>query len=135
MEKPVQMLKRLLMERGIDPDVRGTDIAFLFMPGGHTFKGQGAADDESASVEFWLFHSPRKDGGEDELKAKLEEINKNAVMLDAGVRWMRFIFNQRHLGFIAQLNRKGIPFNEDIVRQRLGALMKLIQAELPGLLI
>ncbi len=134
MEKPVQTLERLLIERGIDPDVRGTDIGFLYMPGGHTFKGQAWADVKSASVEFWLRHFPRKDGGEVKLQAKLDEINKNEVMLDSGVRWMKFIFTKGHLGFVAQLNQRGKPLDEDTARQRLEGLMKLMESELPGLI-
>lgn len=133
MEQPVQVLERLLAEHGINPDVSGTDIGFLYMPGGRTFKGQAWADMESAAVEFWLHHSPRKDGSEAELKAKLDAINQNAVMLDGDARWMRFMFSKNHLGFVAQLNQKGTPFDGDIARRRLDDLMELMEQELPGL--
>lgn len=134
MGQPVQTLERLLIERGINPDVSDTDIGFLYMFGGHAFKGQAQADTGSASVEFWLRHYPCKDGGEVALQAKLETINQNTVMLDSGVRWMRFIFAEKHLGFVAQLNEKETPFDEDTARHRLDALMKLMEAELPSLI-
>lgn len=133
-EEPVHILARLLTDRGIDPDVRDTDIGFLHLSGGHAFKGQAGADADQASVEFWLFHFPRKNGGEAALQAKLEKVNENAAMSDEGIRWMRFIFNENHLGFVAQLNKRGKPFDEDIARSRLEVLMKLMEAELAGLL-
>lgn len=134
MEHPVQVLERLLTEHGIRPDVRGTDIGFLYLPGGgHAFKGQAWADAESASVEFWLRHLPVGIGGEVVLKSQLDAINQNPVMLDGGVRWMRFLFTNGHLAFVAQLNKKDMPLDEIIARQRLDDLLKLMESELPGL--
>ncbi len=137
MEQPVQTLERLLVERGISPDVNYTDIGFLYMStccGGYTFKGQAGADMKSASVEFWLRYLPHKDGGEVKLQAKLDAINQNAIMQDSGVRWMKFIFTKGHLGFVAQLNKRETPFDEDTARQRLDTLVTLMESELPGLI-
>lgn len=132
-EQPVQVLKRLLVEHGINPDVHGADIGFLYMSCGHTFKGQAWADMESASVEFWLRHIPSGVGGEVVLQSKLSGINQNPVMLDAGTRWMRFLFTKGHLAFVGQLNQRGAPFNEDTARLRLDALLELMESELPNL--
>lgn len=135
--EPVQILARLLVERGIDPSIQGIDIAFLhtsYCPEGHTFKGQAQADAEIASVEFWLSYYPRKDDGEAELQAKIRTANENPAMLDEGTRWMRFFFTKNHLAFVAQLNKRETPFDEDTARSRLESLMTLMEAELPGLL-
>lgn len=139
MKKPVQVLAHLLEEFGINPEIHGVDITFFYYYtsvrcGNHVFRSQAHADTELAAAEFWLSHFPNKDGGEATLQAKLKTINDNPAMLDSGVRWMRFIFNQEHLGFVGQLNKKGMPFDEDTARRRLNDLIKLMESELPTLL-
>ncbi|MFA5997794.1 MAG: hypothetical protein WC814_00105 [Candidatus Paceibacterota bacterium] len=134
MEQPVQVLERLLTERGINPDVHGTDIGFLYLPGGHAFKGEAWADTESAAIKLWLYHSSLNVEDEKLLQAKLVKVNEKSAMKDAGVRWMRFVFAHNHLGFFAQLNEREKPFEEGTARLRLDALLKLMESELPNLI-
>lgn len=126
-EQPVQILARLLVERGIRTDVSGEEIGFVHLLGEHFFNGQAAADAETVFVEFWDHHKPDANG-ESKLKTRLDASNQNVAMTDGGVRWMRIIFSKGRLGFVALLNKGESLIDEATARNRLKQLMELMVA-------